>query len=136
MGPYEYDRGSCHVLGRLDGRVEGNLWHFNWTEDHRRCGRMGAPSGHGYFIFWKDSADNGRLSGEWGFGDDEGGNGRWQGFRMPNSHPHVRRGDSAGGESNSDTGNSSNSGSGSSSRPSGTGTSAPPPSSGDPLQGL
>lgn len=139
VASYEYDLANCHIRGTLDGRIEGNLWHFTWSENHRACGRLVRPTGHGYFLFWKDSQNNGRMTGEWGYNDDEAGRGRWQCFRMPNQRPHVRIGDddgSSGGASNSSNSSSSSSSSSSNSG-SGTGSSGSTPApTGDPLQGL
>lgn len=142
VGCYEYDRAACHVRGRLEGSVEGNLLRFSWTEDQRACGRLSVPPGRGYFLLWKDSANNFRSTGEWGFGDEEAGNGRWNLFRVANRRPHScsegSEGEgsegSSGGTTTSGTSGTSGTSSGSSS---GTGTT--PPSGGstpDPLGGL
>jgi hypothetical protein len=132
IGCYEYDRAQCHVRGRIEGRVEGNLLRFAWTEDHRACGRLSVPPGRGYFLFWKDSADNGRAVGEWGYSDNEDGNGQWLLFRVPNRRP--RQCGTSGGQSTSESTDTSTS---SGSSPSGTdaGTSSGS-STQDPLSGL
>ncbi|MBI5512390.1 MAG: hypothetical protein HY909_01400 [Deltaproteobacteria bacterium] len=141
IGCYEYDRAQCHVRGRIEGRVEGNLLRFSWTEDHRACGRLSVPPGRGYFLFWKDSANNGRASGEWGYSDNEDGNGQWLLFRVPNRRPRTCG--SSGGQGPAeatDTSTSGSSASGSSSTgssstgSSSTGTSGT--NSNDPLSGL
>ncbi len=84
-GQYEYDRAACHATGRLEGRVTGNLLRFSWTESQAACGRMQPMTGHGYFLFWKDTNDDGavndRLNGEWGQGENESGGGPWSAFR-------------------------------------------------------
>lgn len=81
IGTYEYDRASCHAVGRIEGTANGNLVRFRWTESQRSCGRIQPLMGRGYFLFWVDSAHNGRLSGEWGSGDRENGGGPWALFR-------------------------------------------------------
>lgn len=81
VGQYAYPRGACRATGRIEGRVEGNLLRFRWTESQRTCGRLGLLTGHGYFLFWVDSAHNGRANGEWGLGEAETGGGPWSLFR-------------------------------------------------------
>ena len=81
VGQYAYNRASCRATGHIEGRVEGNLMHFSWTESQRLCGRIAPMTGHGYMLFWIDSAQNGRANGEWGFAENEGGGGPWSLFR-------------------------------------------------------
>lgn len=81
IGTYEYNRASCRARGRIEGSVTGNLLRFNWTEDQRACGRMQLERGRGYFLFWIDSAGNGRANGQWGPGTEETGGGPWALFR-------------------------------------------------------
>ncbi|MEZ4409796.1 MAG: hypothetical protein R3A52_25480 [Polyangiales bacterium] len=81
VGQYSYPRGACRATGRIEGRVEGNLLRFSWTESQRSCGRLGLLRGKGYFLFWVDSAGNGRANGQWGFNDNETGGGPWSLFR-------------------------------------------------------
>lgn len=81
VGQYAYDRANCRATGRLEGSAQGNLFHFTWTESQAACGRLAPLRGRGYFLFWKDSAGNGRVNGEWGTGNSESGGGPWSGFR-------------------------------------------------------
>ena len=96
-GTYEYDRAACHATGRVEGRVTGNLLRFSWTESQAECGRLQPLTGHGYFLFWKDSAENGRINGEWGVGEDEAGGGPWSATRdRVRRQPQQRTGSSGG----------------------------------------
>lgn len=83
-GQYEYDRAACHATGRIEGRVTGNLMRFTWTESQAACGRLQPLTGHGYFLFWKETTDDGavneRLNGEVGMGDEDSGS-PWSAFR-------------------------------------------------------
>jgi hypothetical protein len=83
-GQYEYDRAACHATGRIEGRVVGNLLRFTWTESQAACGRLQPLTGHGFFLFWKETTDDGavneRLNGQVGMGDDESGS-PWSAFR-------------------------------------------------------
>lgn len=81
VGEYAYDRGNCRATGRLEGSAQGNLFRFTWTESQASCGRLAPLRGRGYFLFWKDSAGNGRVNGSWGSGEAESGGGPWSGFR-------------------------------------------------------
>lgn len=81
VGEYAYDRANCRATGHIEGSAQGNLYRFTWTESQAACGRLAPLRGRGYFLFWKDSAGNGRLSGEWGTGDAESGGGPWGAFR-------------------------------------------------------
>ncbi|MFO0604978.1 MAG: hypothetical protein U0324_17480 [Polyangiales bacterium] len=84
-GTYQYDRGSCRTLGRLEGRTAGNLLRFTWTEDQSLCGHLQPLTGRGYMLFWMErnrhGVTNARLDGEWGMGDAELGNGHWAALR-------------------------------------------------------
>jgi hypothetical protein len=116
IGRYEYDRGSCHVVARIEGTRTGNLMRFRWTEDHRPCGRIEPVTGHGYFLFWTDT-DNarGRMDGEWGYGEEDRGNGHWSGFQLRGRRPSVGGApeSSSGGEGSGGSGSGSGSGDGS-----------------------
>jgi hypothetical protein len=83
-GTYEYDRAACHATGRLEGRVTGNLFRFTWTESQAACGRLQPLTGHGFFLFWKETTDDGavneRLNGQVGMGENDGGS-PWSAFR-------------------------------------------------------
>ncbi len=81
VGTYEYDRASCHATGRIEGTAQGNLLRFHWTESQRACGRIAPMRGRGYFLFWVDTAGNGRANGEWGVNNNESGGGPWSLFR-------------------------------------------------------
>ena len=81
VGTYAYDRGNCRATGRFEGSAQGNLLRFTWTESQASCGRLAPLRGRGYFLFWKDSAGNGRVNGQWGTGENESGGGPWSGFR-------------------------------------------------------
>lgn len=81
VGEYGYDRANCHATGHIEGTLQGNLLRFTWTESQAACGRLAPLRGRGWFIFWKDSAGNGRVNGEWGSGDADTGGGPWSGFR-------------------------------------------------------
>lgn len=107
IGTYEYDRASCHATGRIEGRRSGNLLHFSWTESQAECGRLAPLTGHGYFLFWKDSGENGRINGEWGLGQDESGGGPWSGFRDRVRRQPQRRNATPGGGGVFDEGASS-----------------------------
>lgn len=84
-GTYEYDRAACHATGRIEGRVAGTLLRFTWTESQATCGRPAPIVGHAYFLWWQernaDGTMNVRLNGDWGFGDEEVGGGRWSAMR-------------------------------------------------------
>lgn len=96
-GTYEYDRAACHATGRVEGRTNGNLLSFSWTESQAECGRLQPLRGRGYFLLWKDSAENGRINGEWGVGDEESGGGPWSATRDRVRRQPQRRAASSGG---------------------------------------
>lgn len=81
VGQYTYNRASCRATGRIEGRAEGNLLRFSWTESQRACGRIAPLTGKGFMLFWVDSAGNGRTNGEWGMGESDSGGGPWSLFR-------------------------------------------------------
>lgn len=104
-GTYEYDRAACHATGRIEGRVAGTLLRFTWTESQATCGRPAPIVGHAYFLWWQernaDGTMNVRLNGDWGFGDEEVGGGRWSAMRdrMRRSRRSTAGAPSSGGES-------------------------------------
>lgn len=81
VGDYAYNRANCRATGHIEGSVQGNLLRFTWTESQAACGRIGMLRGRGWLLFWKDSAGNGRLNGEWGQGESDTGGGPWACFR-------------------------------------------------------
>lgn len=81
IGQYAYNRGNCRATGRIEGTAQGNLLRFTWTESQAACGRLAPMRGRGWFLFWKDSSNNGRFNGEWGTGENDTGGGPWSGFR-------------------------------------------------------
>lgn len=92
VGRYEYDRGSCHATGRLEGTANGNVLHFNFTESQRECGRLAPITGRGFFLYHVESmgeVTRGRLFGRWGYGQNEEGGGNWMGFKLPNRQPSM-----------------------------------------------
>ena len=110
VGRYEYDRGSCHVVARMEGRVTGNLARVRWSEDHRVCGRLAPIIGHAYFLFWSDDdGRRGRIDGEWGYGENERGGGHWGAFHLRNRQPTMlsESSGSSGSSGSSDTSGSS-----------------------------
>jgi hypothetical protein len=130
VGTYEYDRASCHATGRIEGTARGNVLRFRWTESQAECGRIAPLTGHGYFLFWKDSANNGRVNGEWGFNEAEYGGGPWALFRdRVRRQPQQRntgRGQGVFDQDNSSGGSNTSGASGSGA--SGAGTSGATPS--------
>jgi hypothetical protein len=119
-GQYEYDRAACHATGRVEGRVTGNLMRFTWTESQAACGRLQPLTGHGYFLFWKETTDDGavneRLNGEWGVGDNDSGGGPWSAFRdRVRRQPPSQSGNATGGgvfeDANGSSGGTSSGGS-------------------------
>ena len=91
VGRYEFDRGSCHVRGRLEGSASGNLFRFTWTEDHRECGRIEPVRGRGYFLYHVEEAESprGRLFGKWGYREDDHGGGAWTAFKIAGRQPRM-----------------------------------------------
>ncbi len=81
VGEYADDRANCRATGHLEGSAQGNLLRFTWTESQAACGRLAPLRGRGFFLFWMDSAGNGRVNGRWGSGDEESSGGPWAGFR-------------------------------------------------------
>ena len=79
-------------LGELNGPVQGNVFHFEWTE--HKVGGVGPSStskGKGYFIYKRPPGDNvdDTLSGEWGLADSETGNG-WDCVKQRHVNPDLK----------------------------------------------
>lgn len=116
VGTYEYERAACHATGRVEGSLQGNLLRFNWTESQAECGRLAPLTGRGYFLLWKDSAENIRINGEWGTGDNDSGGGPWSGLRdRVRRHPQQRTPSNSSGGSVFEDSNGASSGGSSSS---------------------
>lgn len=112
VGDYEYDRAQCHVLGHLEGTVEGNVLRFSWREDKRACGFQTPTTGRG-FALYDVSEDNevrrGHLYGQIGLGDTDRGDGTLAAVKVPGREPVLR---SQAGSSGDGSGEGSGEGSG------------------------
>lgn len=76
------------AYGELNGDIEGNLLTYEWSE--RLVGSIGANldrKGKGYF-FYKipKEGEAHELVGEWGLGDQNGGN-EWKAVKQKNMEP-------------------------------------------------
>ncbi len=115
IGDYEYDRGSCHVNGHLEGTTSGNLLRFSFREDKRQCGYPTPVIGRGYMLI--DTSQEGEvhrvhLYGHIGLGENDRGDGEVSGILVPNREPVLRSQQQSGGEG-SGTGEGDGSGTGS-----------------------
>jgi hypothetical protein len=76
--------------GELNGKVEGDLMRFTWTE--RRIGAVGADAnrkGNGYFRYTAPKAGEAHeIVGEWGLGDSDAGN-EWRAVKQKNMQPNL-----------------------------------------------
>jgi hypothetical protein len=103
VGRYEYDRGSCHVVARIEGNATGNLLRFTWREDHRPCGRIAPVVGRAFFLYHVEETGDiqrGRLFGRWGYGEDDQEGGSWTAFKIAGRQPSMleNQSGSSGGE--------------------------------------
>jgi hypothetical protein len=85
---------SGDAWGEMEGKSEGNVFRFEWTE--HRIGMVGPSAvrtGHGFFRYVKTataevkSADE--IHGEWGLGDKETGN-SWKATKQTNMEPDLK----------------------------------------------
>jgi hypothetical protein len=93
IGDYEYDRGSCHVLGHLEGTTTGNLLRFSFREDKRQCGYPTPVVGRGFFLM--ETSQEGEVHrvhvyGQIGLGDSDRGDGEVSAIKVPNREPVLR----------------------------------------------
>lgn len=75
--------------GELNGKTEGDILRFKWTE--HKIGMFGPSAtseGHGYFRYIVPKMDNSdhELKGEWGLGDSDAGN-PWDAIKQRNLDP-------------------------------------------------
>jgi hypothetical protein len=80
----KWKRTDGSAWGELNGPVQGNVFHFEWTE--HKVGLIGPSStskGKGYFVYKRPAGENvdDTLSGEWGLNDSETGN-EWDGIKQ------------------------------------------------------
>ena len=62
-GAYDGTRDGCHVVGKLtDGKSQGNLVQFSWTDQRVGCPSAGASKGTG-FVFFSHDESGPRLFG-------------------------------------------------------------------------
>jgi hypothetical protein len=82
---------SGEAWGEMQGKVEGDVMRFTWTE--HKIGMVGAnavTSGNGYFRYTAPRAgESHELKGEWGLGVDEAGN-AWDAVKQANMKPNPR----------------------------------------------
>lgn len=101
IGDYEYERGSCHVLGHLEGQAQGNLFRFNWREDKRACGFQSPVIGRGFMLL-EQTQEGGmarsHIYGEIGLQAADRGDGTVLGVKVPGREPVLRSQGSSGGE--------------------------------------
>jgi hypothetical protein len=114
VADYEYDRAQCHVLGHLEGTVEGNLLRFSWREDKRACGFQTPILGRGFMLYevsQEGEVRRGHLYGEIGLNDSDRGDGTLVAVKVPDREPVLRSQQSSGGDG-SGTGEGSGDGAG------------------------
>lgn len=69
--------------GRLEGRVNGDLLIFDWTEERELIvGRPSQVHGKGYFRYVIGEDGKHYLVGEWGLDNDYTGGGPWRAYRQ------------------------------------------------------
>jgi len=80
-------------VGRLQGRVEGDVLRFEWSEARELIvGRPVQTRGHGYFRIVKDDAEGTwKLVGEWGNDAAERGGGPWNAVKSKTRKPDLDR---------------------------------------------
>jgi hypothetical protein len=88
----KWKRTDGSAWGELNGPVQGNVFHFEWTE--HKLGLVGPSStskGKGYFVYKRPPGDNvdDNLSGEWGLADSETGNG-WDCVKQRHVNPDLK----------------------------------------------
>jgi hypothetical protein len=101
VADYEYDRAQCHVLGHLEGTVQGNLLRFAWREDKRQCGFQTPVTGRGYMLYdvsQEGEVRRGHLYGHIGLNDADRGDGELAAVKVPGRDPVLRSQQSSGGE--------------------------------------
>lgn len=81
------------AVGRLNGKVEGNLVRYEWTE--QKVGQLdpnATRSGRGYFVYGppREGEQADRISGQRGAGKDEVGKGEWDGVKQKFSKPNCK----------------------------------------------
>lgn len=77
--------------GRLQGRLEGDVMRFEWTEERELIvGRAVKTKGHGYFRIVRDDAeDTWKIIGEWGNDDADRGGGPWTAVKSKTRRPEI-----------------------------------------------
>jgi hypothetical protein len=93
----KWKRTDGSAWGELNGPVQANVFHFDWTE--HKVGLIGPASttkGKGYFVYKRPAGENvdDVLDGEWGLNDSERGN-EWDCVKQRNVVPDLK---SIGGE--------------------------------------
>ncbi len=77
-GEYRKDERS----GRLQGRVQGNVMHFEWSEERELvAGRPVVTRGRGYFRYAIGEDGDHYIRGEWGVDGSNRGGGEWNAVR-------------------------------------------------------
>ncbi|QQR91872.1 MAG: hypothetical protein IPJ88_09325 [Myxococcales bacterium] len=77
-------------LGRIQGRVAGNVLRFQWTEKRELIqGMPRETQGRGYFVYLIDTDGDHKLQGEWGHDSEEKGGGPWNAVKSMKLHPRL-----------------------------------------------
>ena len=100
VGKYKKDERS----GDLQGEVEGDVMHFEWTEYKAMVSNRPQEShGRGYFRYMVDpSSGDHVIKGRWGLDDDDTNGGEWNAYKSKTREPDLEGfggGKSSGGES-------------------------------------
>jgi hypothetical protein len=87
-----WKRTDGSAWGEMNGPVQGNVFHFDWTE--HTMGLVGPSStvkGKGYFVYKRPPGDNvdDNLEGEWGLNTNEAGNG-WDCVKQRHVEPDLK----------------------------------------------
>jgi hypothetical protein len=88
----KWKRTDGSAWGELNGPVQGNVLHFEWTE--HKIGLVGPSStskGKGYFVYKRPPGENvdDTLEGEWGLDTDEAGN-KWDCVKQRHVTPDLK----------------------------------------------
>lgn len=71
--------------GEISGTVDGNVAHFTWTEYVVGPVAPGQEkTGHGYWVYALNADKIGSLTGQFGYGEDEVGQGNWNALKQKN----------------------------------------------------
>jgi hypothetical protein len=88
----KWKRTDGSAWGELNGPVQGNVFHFEWTE--HKIGLVGPSAtvkGKGFFVYKRPAGDNvdDTLDGQWGLNDKESGE-TWDCIKQRHVKPDLK----------------------------------------------